>query len=293
MLKLKSSVTGLSNHDLESLLPQEIDGFFNQARKWDLVPTLLKSGSIIFPHTLIRTCGDQIAAAVTACLNSGASRVIVLGVLHSLDKEHVIAARNKVAAGKDVTNEACRGIFGPLFQGDQTWKSEYSLRNFIFLWNWEIRRRQIKNPPELIETYICLTNKKPWNMSGIEQLKSYLPNSVVIATTDFCHHGIAYQTPKDEALPIGKEAEELCRTTIEKGLEICARQNYAEYQKYSKETGSDGGDVGQVLMYLKGPLKSKIIDLRLVDTSALFVGNPTPSWVAASLIQMEPFAVVN
>ena len=288
MMKMKTNVTGLGSKQLELLSREEIEAFFKKSRQWELAPTLSMGGSVIFPHTLIRTCGDQVAATVLGCLDSGADRVIALGVLHTLDREHIRSARIKALKGEDISKEACWGISGPYFPGDQTWKAEYSLQNFKFLWDYEVEKRGLKNPPELILAYICLANKEPWKLPGMEQLKSYLPNSIIVGTTDFCHYGKAYNTPPEQILPISVEAEQFSRSTIEQGLKFFARQSYSDYLQYCYETNSDGSDVGQVLMYLKGPLKAHILETKLIDVASLFEGNPEPSWVAASLIQMTP-----
>ena len=78
-------------------------------RKWNLAPALLAGGAIIFPHLGLSACGHQIAAAVRACLDSGAERVLVLGALHALTDE-LQEARVRVAHGADVTQEAAWGI---------------------------------------------------------------------------------------------------------------------------------------------------------------------------------------
>ncbi len=277
---------GLSSRELASLTTDEIERFFHQSRKWDLAPTLLKGGSVIFPHTLIRTCGDQVAAVVRGCLDSGAPRVIALGVLHSLERAHIIAARKKVLAGEDISGESCWGIFGPLFPGKCDWESEYSLLNFKVLWDYEVQKRNLKTPPELILAYPCLANRAPWKLPNMEQLKSYMPDSVIVLTTDFCHHGKAYGLPDDQIIPISKEAEDYAISTIQQGLKIFEKPDYNGYLDYSFKSVSDGSDTGQVLMCLKGPLRSRILDLRLVDVAHLFQNDPTPSWVASSLIEM-------
>ena len=286
MLKLKRNALGLYQKKL-SLIPQdEIEGFFHQSRKWNLAPALSDGGSVIFPHTLLRTCGDQVAAAVLGCLDSGAQRVIALGVLHPLERQFMIDARQKSYRGEDISGEPSWGIFGPLFPESSIWKIEYSLQNFEFLWNYEIQKRKIKNPPELILAYPCLANREPWKLPSMDQLKSYLPNSLIVLTCDFCHLGKAYETPEERHLPISMQAEEFARKTIEQGLHIFAEPDYGRYIDFCAATISDGVDTGQVLMYLKGPLKSKILDLRLIDTAHLFENDPSPSWVAASLIEM-------
>jgi hypothetical protein len=51
---------------------------------------------------------------------------------------------------------------------------------------------------------------------------------------------------------------------------------------------SDSKEVGQLLMYLLGPLDAQFRDIRLVDTSHMFEGSPRPNWIAASLIELKP-----
>lgn len=292
MIKIKSNVQGLVSRELASLTRQEIDDFLEKSKKWDLSPTLSEGGSVIFPHTVIRTCGDQVAAVVRGCLdacqNTGKKRVVALGVLHPHGQPHIAAARQKALRREDVSKEDCRGIFGPHFNDDDKMlANEYSLLNFIYFWNAEIERRGLKNPPELIVAYPCLLNDKPWELTGIEKLKSYVPDSIVVATTDFCHHGVAYGVPQDEAISISKEAELLSLKMLEEGMELFEKINYADFLQYCHKTVCDGTDVGQVLMYLKGPMKAQILDTRLIDTSALYETDPKPSWVAVSLIELS------
>src|SRR5690606_22626239 len=58
-----------------------------ESRQWDLANTLADGGVIVFPHAGVHECGQQIAAAVHACLDSGASRVVVISVLHAFTEE--------------------------------------------------------------------------------------------------------------------------------------------------------------------------------------------------------------
>jgi len=284
-MKYKSKVIGLSTQEINSLKPEEVDAFFELGKQWDLAPVLKKGGAIIFPHTLITTVGDYTAAVVDAVLNSGAKHVIVLGVLHSLDRAHLIEARAQARRGEDVSNSPYRGIFGPKFPGDQTWRSEYSLESFIFLWNQAIQKRGLKNPPELIVAYPCLSNNDPGSLRGMEQLK--LEDSVIIATVDFCHHGVAYPTTLKPIIPLSNEAEIFATQIIEEGFEIIQQAEYAAFTEYCSRTVCDGTDVIQVLMHLLGPLKGHIVDIRLIDTAHLFEGDPSPTWVAATLIALE------
>ncbi|MGD0665494.1 MAG: hypothetical protein ABSA17_07225, partial [Rhabdochlamydiaceae bacterium] len=130
-MRVKPRMMGLTTRELNSLQQGEIDHFFELGQKWDLSSMLSKGGSVIFPHTLISTCGDQVAAAVTGCLDSGKKRIIVVGVLHSLNHQHIIDARLRLRREEDVSNEPCRGIFGPMFSGQEpVWQEEYSLEGF-------------------------------------------------------------------------------------------------------------------------------------------------------------------
>ena len=281
---------GLSTQEIATLSTEEVESFFNDAQQWDLAPALKQGGAIIFPHTLIRTIGAYTAAAVLACLKSGAKRVIAIGVLHSLDRAHLVEARMKARRGEDVSNDACRGIFGPHFPGDQTWRAEYSLESFSFLWDYAIKKMKIENPPELILAYPCIANQEPDSLPGVDQLKSYLPDSVVVATVDFCHHGVAYPFSIKPIIPISDAAKKFAVDIIEQGFKIIEKPDFSVFNDYCYKTVCDGTDVFQVLIHLLGPLKSRIVDIKLVDVSHLYENDPSPSWVAATLIEMLPIS---
>src|SRR3990172_8330860 len=78
--------------------------FLEAGRQWNLAPTLRERGAIIFPHIGLEKCGHHIAAAVHVCLDSGADRVLAIGVLHALTQD-LQDARVRVAQGADVTKE--------------------------------------------------------------------------------------------------------------------------------------------------------------------------------------------
>src|SRR5438067_1163628 len=120
-------------------------------RAWDLAPVLAARGSLIFPHTTLEVCGRQIAAAVHACLDGGASRILALGVLHGLTEE-LRTARARVTEGGDPAAEPLRGIQGPGLRGWRHWEAEFSLFHFRFQWTCETRRRGIAGP-ELVLRY--------------------------------------------------------------------------------------------------------------------------------------------
>ncbi len=127
-------------------------------RAWDLSPALRSGGSVIFPHAGIPACGHQIAAAVHACLDSGADRVLVLGVLHALTNE-LQDARVRVAQGADVTKESSWGVQGPGLDVRQDWQGEFSLSTFLWLWDHEIQRRGVPGP-ELVVRYLPVPGRR-------------------------------------------------------------------------------------------------------------------------------------
>jgi hypothetical protein len=111
-------------------------------RAWNLAPVLERGGAVIFPHVSLEVCGHHTAAAVHGCLDSGADRVLVLGVLHALTDE-LEQARVRVADGGDPSMEDSWGIQGPSLSGRTDWTQEFSLSNFLFLWHEETTRRGI------------------------------------------------------------------------------------------------------------------------------------------------------
>jgi hypothetical protein len=254
-------------------------------RKWNLAPTLKAGGAIIFPHLGITVCGHQTAAAIHACLDSGAERVLVLGVLHALTQE-LEDARVRVAHGGDVTQEPAWGIQGPGVSGRQDWQEEFSLLSFLFLWQTECARRGIKGP-ELVVRYPYLAGGRPHLLPGIGELQNIVRNAVVVATMDPFHHGISYGEPPETALFPEAGGLDLARRQIEEGLTMLKRGDYWGYNQHGVSAKSDGRDVGQTLRYLLGPLEGHILDLVWEDMSGPY-NAPAPSWVTGALIELWP-----
>lgn len=257
------------------------------ARQWDLSPTLRAGGVVVFPHAGVADCGHQIAAAVNACLDSGADRVLVVSVLHAFNDE-MEQARQRVAAGGDVTREKYWGIQGPGLNRGENWRYDHALMSFRFFWEIETRRRGIKGP-EVIERYPYLAGGKPEILPGIEELIEIARNAVIVSTADPFHHGIGYGTPPDEALPPDERGLALARQRIEEGIEILARSDYWGYNQHCVSAKSDARDAGQVFRYLRGPMQGRILDLTYSDATALY-NAPPPTWVAGALIEWQPTA---
>jgi len=158
----------------------------DQARQWDLAPALGAGGVIVFPHAGVAECGHQVAAAVHACLDSGADRVLVVSVLHAFTDE-MEQARRRVAAGGDPSHETHWGIQGPGIAGRDEWLSDHVLMSFRHFWQAETKRRGIKGP-QVIERYPYLAGGRPDLLPGIEELVAVAKDAVIVSTADAFHH---------------------------------------------------------------------------------------------------------
>lgn len=258
-------------------------------RAWDLAPALRSRGSVIFPHAGIQVCGHQIAAAVHACLDSGAGRVLLLGVLHALTQE-LEDARVRVAHGADVRTEPSWGIQGPELGKRQDWRNEFSLSNFLWLWDHELKRRGIRGP-ELVVRYPYLAGGHPHRLPGIDELTDVVSgiagDGIVVATMDPFHHGIGYGEPSATALAPAEGGLDLARRRIDEGLALLKAGDYWGYNQHCVDAKSDGRDVGQVLRYLLGPIEGRVLDI-VADDMAPAYHKPDPTWVAGALIELTP-----
>jgi hypothetical protein len=255
-----------------------------QARQWDLAPTLRAGGVLVFPHAGVLDCGHQIAAAVHACLDSGADRVIVISVLHAFTDE-MEDARIQVAAGADPAGWPFWGIQGPGIPGRDEWQGDHALMSFRHFWAAETKRRGIQGP-ELIERYPYLAGGKPEQLPGIEDLARLAENAVIVSTADPFHHGLGYGDPPERSLPPHEGGLELARRTIEEGIEILGRGDYWGYNGHCVRAKSDARDAGQVFRYLRGPMRGRIVDMAYSDAAELY-RQPPPTWVAAPLIEWQ------
>jgi len=104
----------------------------DEARRWDLTSVLTSGGVIVFPHAGVADCGHQIAAAVHACLDSGADRVLVISVLHAWNDE-MEQARRRVAASGSPSAERYWGIQGPGLDRGNEWQLDHALYSFRFI----------------------------------------------------------------------------------------------------------------------------------------------------------------
>jgi len=253
------------------------------SRRWDLPATLRDRGAVIFPHIGLDRCGLHTAAAVHACLDSGARRVLAIGVLHALTDE-LEDARVRVANGADVTREDAWGIQGPGVQGRADWEAEFSLLDFLFLWEVEVARRGGQGP-ELIVRYPYLAGGKPEILPGIEEVGAIARDAVVVATADPFHHGLGYGDAPEDARSPEAGGLDLARQRVEEGLALMEAGDHWAYNRHCVSAKSDARDVGQVLRHLLGPITGRILDLTWADT-AMDYGKRAPTWVAGALIEL-------
>ncbi len=254
-------------------------------RAWDLAPVLQAGGAVIFPHASIAACGHQVSAAVHACLDSGAHKVLAIGVLHALTQE-LEEARMRVADGEDASLEPAWGVQGPGLPGREDWRAEFSLSHFLFLWKQETARRGIPGP-ELVVRYPYLAGGHPDLLPGIAELQEIAQEAVVVATMDPFHHGIGYgDLLPGQALAPDEGGLELARKGISDGLALLRAGDYWRYNQHCVRTKSDGRDVGQVVRCLLGPQEGRILDLIADDMSAAY-DKPAPTWAAGALIALQ------
>jgi hypothetical protein len=253
-----------------------------RARQWDLSGTLAAGGVIVFPHAGVADCGHQVAAAVQACLDSGAGRVLVVSVLHAFTDE-MEAARRRVASGGDVTEERTWGIQGPGLKTGNEWRYDHVLTSFRHFWQAETRRRGVKGP-RVIERYPYLAGGRPEMLPGIEELQEIAKDAAIVSTADAFHHGIGYGDPPEESLFPEEGGLELARRKIEEGIDLLERGDYWGYNQHCVSAKSDARDAGQVFRFLRGPVKGRILDLAYSDAAGLYQ-QPAPTWVAAALME--------
>jgi hypothetical protein len=259
-----------------------------RGRRWELSGTLRAGGVVVFPHAGVGDCGHHVAAAVHACLDSGADRVVVISVLHAMTGA-MEQARRRVAAGGDVTKEEFWGIQGTGLDGRQEWKNDHALYSWRHFWRAETRRRGLTEgrAPEVFERYPYLAGGRPEILPGIDDLAELVKDAALVATTDPFHHGLGYGTPPDEAFHPDAEGRARAQEVIEQGITILEEGDYWGYNQHCVQAKSDGRDAGQVFRYLRGPMKGRVVDMTSTDTAELYK-QPPPTWVAAPLVEWRP-----
>jgi hypothetical protein len=275
----------------ETMSSEKLAIMLEQGRQWaelaDLTQILAEGGSALFPHATIDLCGDQIAAvayaAMRACQKTGKNQILVVGPIHAMN-ERLFEAREKEISGGDVLDHPLRWIFGPGLPQEEMLSREYSLDHFVFFVH-QVAVRYSLPLPKLVTRYPNLVSGHPETLPGIDEVAKIASESIVVATADLCHHGSGYGSTK--MVDISEEGLSFARRNIEELLIYFAKRDYLAYRDCCIRAISDSKDIGQLLQYVLGPLTPKIHDLRLVDVSTQFVGDPAPNWVATALVSLE------
>ncbi len=279
--------------DIQALYAREhvalgVDGtneMLEKARQWDLSSTLADGGVAVFPHADVQDCGHHIAAAVHACLDSGADKVVVISVLHAFTND-MDDSRIRVANGADFTKEKYWGIQGSGIPGPrQEWQYDHALFSFRHFWRAETTRRGIEGPL-VIERYPYLAGGKPEMLPGIDELAKLAEDAVIVSTADPFHYGIGYGTPAEGAFEWNNGGEELAYAGIQEGIDLLAVADYWGYNQHCVDKMSDARDAGQVFRYIRGPMNGSILDLSVSDATGLY-NAPPPTWVAGALIEWQ------
>lgn len=257
----------------------------DRARQWDLQPVIDDGGVLLFPHVRPSDCGHQVAACVNAVLDSEVDRCVFISVLHS-NSDEMEQARIRVANGEDPAQFETWGIQGPGIESRDDWRKDHAPSTFRHMMATETRRRGIAGP-EIVERFPYLAAGRPQDLAGIDELAELCVDAAVVTTADSFHHGIGYgDAPADSYAP-EEGGFELATSSIHAGCDLLERQDYWGYNEHCVSQKSDHRDAGQVLAYLRGPMRGEILDLVSSEFGDVYAA-PDPTWVAGALVTYAP-----
>jgi hypothetical protein len=268
-----------------ALSPAQIDAIFARAAQWSLGDVLAAGGVVVFPHAAVLDCGYQVAAAVNAALDSGASKVLVVSVLHAWTRE-MSDARNRVAAGEDLSNHPLRGIQGPELPNSRNeWRLDHAMISWRFFWNAACERRGLTNPkqrPHCQEVYPFLAGNQPQTLPNYEEVAKWAEDAAIVSTADPFHHGIGYGDTNATARAPQEGGLMLARASVQESNRLLASGDYEAYLQQCVRARNDARDAGPLFRELKGTLKPEILDLTSSDMAVIYEAAP-PTWVACAL----------
>ena len=276
-----------SHHD--ALTTRQVDGFFERGQQWQLAPTLSAGGVVVFPHAAVMDCGHHVAAAVLAALDSGASKILVVSVLHAWTPE-MQEARYRLAAGEDLSQDALRGIQGPeIATSRQEWRLDHALISWRYFWNAACERRGLtsKDRPRVREVYPFLAGDKPQTLPHYEEVVRWAEDAVIVSTADPFHHGIGYGDDTHTARSPEAGGLELARASIETSNQLLAAADFPAYLQQCLRARNDARDAGPLFRTLAGPMQPQILDIVASDMAEIY-GAPAPTWVAGALTAWHP-----
>jgi hypothetical protein len=280
----------LYNAQHAALTPQQIAEILEKGRQWNLAPTLQAGGVVVFPHAAVLDCGYQVAAAAQAALESGAHKVLVVSVLHAWTPE-MTTARNRQAAGEELTGDPLRGIQGPDIPNSRDeWRLDHALISWRFFWQAACERRGLTDPqtrPQVREVYPFLAGNQPTTLPRYDEVAKWAEDAIILSTADPFHHGIGYgddtitaRAPEDGGL-------ELARASINESNRLLAAADYPAYLQHCVKARNDARDAGPLYRELRGPMLPEILDIGASDMETIY-GAPPPTWVVAALTAWHP-----
>lgn len=255
-------------------------------QQFQLAQTLTAGGVLVFPHAGVADCGHQISACVQAVLESGADKVLVISVLHAFTEEMQLARHRVSSQGGAPSAETHWGIQGPGLPGREEWRYDHALMSWRHFWEAEIKRRNLKNPPQVIERYPYLAGGKPWELPNFEETQKWAEEAVIVSTADAFHHGLGYGDDPREVFWPDETGLQRAKTILEEGITLLEAGDYWGYDQHCVQVKSDARDAGQLFRYLRGPLHGRVVDLTSSDAANLYQA-PSPTWVAAALFQWD------
>jgi hypothetical protein len=282
---LRTKINELYRSDHEELGDSGTFAMLDEARKWDLSPTLAAGGVVTFAHVNVGDCGVHVAAAVNGALGSGADTVLAISVLHAFTEEMELARRDVSSGGGSPSSHPTWGIQGPGLDFRDEWQGDHAMRSLRHFWEAETRRRGITGH-RLVERYPFLAGGEPGDLPNIDEVAAIAESAVIVATGDQVHHGIAYGTPEDEALDMEPEGLMSAQRSMEAGIVLIDDGDYWGYDQHCVAAKSDDRDAAQLYRFLRGPLRGTLIDIGASDATDLY-DQPAPSWAAGGFIEFK------
>jgi hypothetical protein len=280
---LRTKINEEYRREHEALGDEGTYAMLDEARKWDVSGCLGSGGVVTFAHVNVGDCGLHVASAVNGALDTGADTVLAISVLHAFTEEMELARRDVSTGGGSPSSHALWGIQGPGVDFRDEWQGDHAMRSLRHFWEAETRRRGITDR-RLIERYPFLAGGNPGELPNLEETAAIAESSVIVATGDQVHHGIAYGTPDDEALDPEPEGLASARRAMEEGIVLVEAGDFWGYDQHCVRVKSDDRDAAQLYRFLRGEMKGTLLDIGWSDATELY-DQPAPSWAAGGFIE--------
>lgn len=282
---LRTSINELYQREHEDLGDHGTHAMLDEARRWDVGQTLADGGVVTFAHVNVADCGVHVASAVNGALDAGADTVLAISVLHAFTEEMELARRDVSSGGGSPSDHPTWGIQGPGLDFRDEWRGDHAMRSLRHFWEAETRRRGITDR-RLVERYPFLAGGHPENLPNLDEVAGLAENAVILATGDQFHHGIAYDTPDDEALEMEPDGLAAAARSMEQGIRLIDAGDYRGYDQHCVVAKSDDRDAAQLYRFLRGRLQGTLLDIGASDATDLYDA-PAPSWAAGGFIEFK------